>query len=125
MKIARFEDIQGWQEARKLSNMVYETIKKSEEFKRDFQLKGQATDAVVSTMFNIAEGFSRRSNKEFVQFLFISKSSAAEIQSLFYVALDQRYISQEIFQKIYDQAEKVAQLDSGFIKYLLGRTKNS
>jgi four helix bundle protein len=69
-------------------------------------------------MSNIAEGFSRRSNKEFIQFLFISKSSAAEVQSQLYVALDQKYISNENFEQIYNQAETVSKLNSGFIKYL-------
>jgi len=60
-----------------------------------------------------------------VQFLFISKSSATEVQSEAYVALDQKYISQDKFQKIYDQAEKVSRLDSGFITYLLQNKKKT
>jgi NADH:ubiquinone oxidoreductase subunit len=69
-------------------------------------------------MANIAEGYARRSNKEFTQFLFISKSSAAEVQSQLYVAVDQGYIDDKQFEKIYNQAEKVSKLNSGFIKYL-------
>jgi len=118
MKITRFEDIDAWQEARKLVKMVYEVIRKSHEFKRDFRLVNQVQDAAVSSMSNIAEGFSRKGNKEFIQFLFISKSSAAEVQSQFYVAIDQGYINQEDFNRVYDQAEVVSKLDSGFIKYL-------
>jgi len=72
-------------------------------------------------MGNIAEGFSRRSNREFMQYLFISKSSAAEVQSHIYVALDQEYISQEDFEQIYAQAEVVSKLDSGLIKYLVSQ----
>ena len=72
-------------------------------------------------MSNIAEGFSRKGNKEFIQFLFIAKSSAAEVQSQLYVALDQNYISQAVFDQIYNQAEKVSKLTSGFIKYLKSR----
>ena len=72
----------------------------------------------VSSMSNIAEGFSRKGNKEFIQFLFISKSSAAEVQSHFYVALDQDYVTQDDFNEVYGQAELVSKLDSGFIKYL-------
>ena len=104
--------------------MVYEAIRKSPEFQKDFRLVGQITDASVSSMSNIAEGFSRRSNKEFVQFLFVSKSSATEVQSEAYVALDQKYISKETFEKIYKQAEKVSKINSGFITYLLKNKKN-
>jgi four helix bundle protein len=118
MKITRFEDIEAWQEARKLVNLAYEAIDGNKEFSKDFRLVNQIQGAAVSTMANIAEGFSRRSDKEFVQFLFISKASAAEMQSHMYVALDQSYVSREIFQRTYDQAEKVAKMISGFIKYL-------
>jgi len=61
----------------------------------------------------------RRSNKEFIQFLFISISSAAELQSHFYVALDRRYINKERFNKVYQQAEKVAKMISNLITYLI------
>jgi four helix bundle protein len=118
MKIIRFEDIDAWKEARKLVKMVYSVIKKSKEFRKDFRLINQIQDASVSSMSNIAEGFARKSNREFIQFLYISKSSAAEVQSQLYVALDQGYITQQDFDDIYNQAEIVSRLDSGFIKYL-------
>jgi four helix bundle protein len=123
MKITKFEDLKCWQEARILVNVVYEAIRNSSQFQKDFKLVGQITDASVSSMSNIAEGFSRRSNKEFIQFLFVSKSSATEVQSEAYVALDQKYISQNEFQKIYNQAEKVSKMDSGLITYLLQNEK--
>jgi four helix bundle protein len=118
MKIIRFEDIEAWQEARKLVKMVYGIINKKPEFRKDFRLVNQIRDAAASSMSNIAEGFSRKGNKEFIQFLFISKSSAAEVQSHFYVAIDQGYVNQEDFNRVYDQAEVVSKLDLGFIKYL-------
>jgi len=123
MKITRFEDIDAWQEARKLVKMVYDLIKRSPKFRKDFRLVNQVQDAAVSAMSNIAEGFARRSNREFIQFLFISKSSAAEVQSQLYVALDQEYIDQDDFGRIYNQAEVVSKLDSGFIKYLSSQLK--
>ena len=123
MKITRFEDIEAWQEARRLVSMVYDAIKANEEFKKDYRLVGQIQGAAVSSMSNIAEGFSRKSNKEFIQYLYISKSSAAEVQSHLYVALDQNYISRQAFDKIYAQAEKVSKMDSGFIKYLTSQLK--
>jgi four helix bundle protein len=123
MKINRFEDIEAWQEARKLVEMVYEVINKNDKFKRDFRLVNQIQGAAVSSMSNVAEGFSRKSNKEFIQYLYISKSSAAEVQSHLYVALDQHYICQEEFSRIYTQAELVSKLASGFIKYLNSQLK--
>jgi four helix bundle protein len=125
MKITCFEDIEAWQEGRKLVKIVYEVIRKSHEFKRDFRLVNQVQDAAVSAMSNIAEGFSRKGNKEFIQFLFISKSSAAEVQSQFYVAIDQGYTNQEDFNRVYHQAEVVSKLDSGFIKYLMSSQPNN
>jgi four helix bundle protein len=119
MKLKRFEEIEAWQESRKLVKSVYEAINQNQRFQKDHRLLNQIQGAAVSAMSNIAEGFSRRSNKEFTQYLFISKSSAAEVQSQLYVALDQNYITQETFKKIYNQAEKVAKLNSGFIKYLI------
>ena len=119
MKIERFEDLECWKEARILVNMVYEAINSSEKFKRDYQLRNQITDAAVSSMSNIAEGFSRHTNREFIQYLFISKGSATEVQSEAYVALDQKYFTQKTFENIYNQAEKVSRLDSGLITYLL------
>lgn len=124
MRIKRFEDLRCWQEARKLVNMVYGAIRKSPEFQKDYRLVGQITDAAISSMSNIPEGFSRRSNKEFTQFLFISKSSATEVQSEAYVALDQRYISKETFIGIYEQADHVSKILSGLITYLLRNEKN-
>ena len=125
MKIQRFEELECWKEARKLVNMVYESVKHSVDFQKDFRLSSQITGAAASSMTNIAEGFSRRSNKEFIQFLFISKSSATEVQSEAYVALDQKYIDQEAFEQIYDQAEKVSKLTSGLITYLLQYEKRN
>ena len=123
MKITRFEDIQAWQEARKLVIKVYDAIKEGKEFQRDLRLVSQIQGAAVSAMANIAEGFSRRSNKEFIQFLFISKSSAAEVQSHLYVALDQGYMAKEKFEEIYAQADLVSKMISGFIKYLNSQPK--
>ena len=123
MKIIRFEEIKAWQEARRLVRLVYQAINANEFFKKDFRLVGQIQGAAVSSMSNIAEGFSRKSKREFIQYLFVSKSSAAEVQSQLYVALDQNYIAKEKFDEIYNQAERVARMDSAFIKYLNSQLK--
>lgn len=69
-------------------------------------------------MANIAEGFARRTNKEFINFLGIAHASAAEFQSHLYVALDQNYISNNDFELLYKMAEGTSKLIQGFINYL-------
>ncbi len=116
-KIERFEDIQAWQEARKLVFNIY-PICRTIETKRDFSLADQIKRASVSIMANIAEGFGRKGSKEFARYLFIAKASATEVQSHLYVALDQEYISKEKFDELYNDLEKIQKMISGFIKYL-------
>jgi four helix bundle protein len=123
MRIERFEDILAWQEARLLVKMIYDIGKMKGSLSKDYKFREQINNAAVSIMANIAEGFSRHSNKEFTQFLFIAKSSAAEVQSHLYVALDQDYITTKQFQEIYNQAEKVAKYISNFITYLLNKQR--
>jgi len=120
-----------WQEARDVANAVYKACSNGA-FARDYALprgiydsgviprgeRDQIRRAAISIPSNIAEGFSRHSNKEFIQFLFISKGSAAEVQSQLYTALDQDYISQGEFDKIYGQTEVAARQISRFITYL-------
>ena len=119
MKIKRFEDIKAWQEARNLARMIYKVIRDNKNFYEDFRLRGQIQGAAVSVISNIAEGFARSSDREFVRFLWIAKGSIAEIQSQLYIALDRGYVAQNDFTQLYEKAEEVAKLISGFITYLL------
>lgn len=116
-QIVRFEDLECWQQARNIVNRVYRVCS-ADGFGRDFSLMDQVKRAAISIMANIAEGFSRKGNKEFVQFLFIAKSSAAELQSHLYVALDQGYLRKSDFDEIYEAVDKVQRQISNFIKYL-------
>jgi four helix bundle protein len=118
MKLSRFEDLDCWKEGRQLTRQIYEAIGRNQTWQKDRRLCGQIQGAAVSVMANIAEGFVRHSDKEFAQFLFIAMSSAAETQSHAYVALDQKYLSQESFDAIYAQAGKTSRIISGLIKYL-------
>jgi len=122
MKISRFEDLRCWQEARKIVNRVY-SVSRVGQFNQDHRLVNQVRGAATSIMANIAEGFSRRGNREFMQFLFISKSSAAELQSHLYVSLDQGYIDKTEFEKLYEEADKVQRQLSTLIKYLASTLK--
>ncbi|OGX27494.1 MAG: four helix bundle protein [Omnitrophica WOR_2 bacterium RIFCSPHIGHO2_02_FULL_48_11] len=120
MKIEKFEDIQAWQEARILVKSLYRIIKNNNEMNKDIRFRSQITSAAISIMSNIAEGFSRKSNKEFAQFLFIAKGSTAEVQSQLYVALDLGYIDEKQFKETYAMSDKIARLVSKFITYLKG-----
>jgi four helix bundle protein len=117
MKIERFEDVKAWQAARTLADVVY-TASDDTPFSKDFGLRDQIRAAAGSTMHNIAEGFDAGSDSEFIRFLKYSRRSASEVQSQLYIALDRRYITQDQFQRIYDQATSVKKLINAFIAYL-------
>lgn len=115
--INRFEDIQAWQKARELTNLVYQ-LTRQEAFARDFGLRDQIRRAAVSAMSNIAEGFGRDSNRDFIQFLSIAKASVSEVQSQLYVASDQAYINKDQFEQGYQLCVEAIRVLSGFIAYL-------
>ncbi len=117
MKIKRFEDLDCWQEARLLAQNIYLATNNTS-FKKDYGLVDQVRRAATSIMANIAEGFSRQGDREFTQFLFISKASASELQSHLYIAFDQNYIRQEDFDSLYGQLEGIQKRISNLIKYL-------
>ncbi len=120
----KFEDLIFWQKARELTRIVY-SISKNGMFQKDFELKDQIRRAAVSVMSNIAEGFGRGGNKEFIQFLFVAKGSAAEAQSHLHVALDQEYIDAGKFETAYDKAEEITRLINSFISSIDNGTKKS
>lgn len=111
----RFEDLAFWQHARGLTRAIYALTQK-DGFSKDYGLKDQIQRAAVSVMSNIAEGFSRGSNVEFLQFLFIAKGSVSEVQSQLYVALDLGYIFQDEFHQVYGKADQVAKTMNAFIQ---------
>ena len=90
--IKRFEEIKAWQKARVLNSRVGDIIDKGQ-FKRNFRLIDQVEGSAGSIMDNIAEGFERSGNKEFVQFLYIAKGSCGEFRSQLYRAVDRKYIN--------------------------------
>jgi len=116
-KIQKFEDLICWQKARLIVKDIY-TLTSNDMFKKDFALKEQIRRAGISIVLNIAEGFGRQSHKEFIRFLFISHGSIAEVQTALYLALDLNYLSQEKFQKIYNDCTEISRIISGLIKSL-------
>ena len=115
--IKRFEDLECWQEARLFVKLIYR-LTKNKQFSKDYRLVSQITDSAVSSMANIAEGFHRKSNKDFMRFLDYSRSSIAETVSHAYVAQDQEYITEIDMQKVNNQADIVWKKVNNFISYL-------
>ncbi len=110
--IERFEDIRGWQEARKLVACIY-SLTRTGAFSRDRGLCDQIQRAAVSVMTNVAAGFDCEPKIEFGRFLGIARRSAVEVQSLLYAALDAGYIDQPAFSEYYEQARKTRALIGG------------
>ena len=96
-KIERFEDLNCWKESRKLVKMVFLTCRR-EELKHDYDLVRQLKSASLSIMNNIAEGFGRKSDREFIRFLDFSEGSAQEVRSMTYVLIDLEYIDEKEFK---------------------------
>lgn len=116
-KIDRFEDIISWQEARKLNKIIGDLIN-SGRFKNSYRLINQIEGSAGSIMDNIAEGFERGGNREFIQFLYIAKGSCGELRSQLYRALDRNYVSQKEFDDFSVHAMKISSLVQKLIKYL-------
>ena len=116
-KVKKFEEIQSWKKVRSLTKQIY-TATLAGAFAKDFGLRDQIRRAAVSILSNIAEGFERGGDKEFLRFLAIAKGSAGELRAQLYVALDQQYLSQNQFESLSQEAIEISQLISGFMRYL-------
>jgi four helix bundle protein len=114
-KINRFEELESWKTARKLTVSIYRITGKLE---RDFSLKDQIRRASLSIMNNIAEGFTRFSSKEKIRFLEIAQSSGSEVKSMFYLMEDLEYIDTDTAEKFRDATDKCQKQIWGLIKYL-------
>ncbi len=116
-KIEKFEDIIAWQKALELSNLIYSVTNK-DKFSKDYGLKDQIRRASVSIVSNIAEGFERESNNQFIYFLVIAKGSAGELRAQIYIAKNQNYITQEEFELLNTKVTEVSKTLGGFVSYL-------
>ena len=114
MKIERFEDIIAWQKAKILTEEIYILFADS----KDYGFKDQIQRASVSIMNNIAEGFERKSNKEFKQFLFIAKGSCGEVRSMLILAKELHKLKEKESEKLIERSEEISKMLSGIIKTL-------
>ncbi len=120
MQVKNFEDLEIWKDARALTRGIYQLTRDSR-FSKDFGLRDQIRRATVSIVSNIAEGFERGGNQEFIQFLYVAKASCGEVRSQLYVAVDQSYVA----LKDCDEASKSFRRLSIMINNLIDYLKNS
>jgi four helix bundle protein len=122
--IKRFEDVEPWQRARELTKVIYQLTAKGQ-WAKDFGLRDQIRRAAVSAMSNVAEGFERRGDAEFVRFLSMAKASAGEVRSQLYAGLDLGYVDDAEFAGAYALAERTSSMIAGFISYLKDRQRTA
>lgn len=115
--VTKFEDLEIWQLSRTFCRAVYDIIENTN-LKTNYRLANQIDGSSGSIMDNIAEGFERNGNKEFVQFLSIAKASCGESRSQLYRILDRSFITEEKFQSLKEQAEILSKKIGAFINYL-------
>jgi four helix bundle protein len=112
-----FEDMEVWQKARTFCKHIY-NVTNYAGFSHDYRFRDQIRASAGSVMDNIAEGFERSGNKEFVQFLYIAKGSCGESRSQLYRALDCGYMLNDEHDLLQQEATELSQNISNFIKYL-------
>jgi four helix bundle protein len=115
--ITCFEDLKVWQKARTLCQHI-STIVREERFSKDYKLKDQINASSGSVMDNIAEGFGRSGNNEFINFLSIAKGSPLEVKSQLYRALDREYITKEKFDELVSIISEISKMISSLTIYL-------
>ncbi len=117
MAVRYFEDLEVSQESRRLTDQIY-SVTRDAKFFKEFSLKEQIRKAAVSVLSNIAEGFERGGNREFIQFLYIAKGSCGEVRAQLYVALDQGYLTRERFDELIRTFKRLSVMISNLIDYL-------
>jgi four helix bundle protein len=115
--ITQFEELEIWQEARRLNVEIYK-LSCNSAFRKDFKFRDQIRAAAASVMDNIAEGFERSGRSELIQFLSVAKGSAGEVRSQLYRAIDQQYVETVLGIKLIDEYRIHASKIGGFINYL-------
>lgn len=116
-KIERFQDLQVWKLAREISSEIWKLILETE-LGKDYSLRNQMNRSSGSIMDNIAEGFERNGNREFIQFLSIAKASCGELRSQLYRCCDRNHIDIDVFNILIDKTAKKGKQIGAFIQYL-------
>jgi len=108
MHYKKFEDLPVWIKSRIFVNKIYSLINSNNKLNRDFSLCDQIKRASYSIMLNIAEGFERKSNKEFANFINIAKGSAGEVRCILHIMVDNNYIKKEDYDSLVNEIEEIS-----------------
>lgn len=120
MKVTKFEDLIAWQRSRDLFRVMHQLTSKPP-LSNNRSLKDQMTRASLSVMSNIAEGYDRGGDREFIQFLYVSKGSCSELRSQLYAAKDAGYLNHDNFKSAHDLAEETSKILQGLIGAIKGK----
>lgn len=112
-----FEQIISWKKVRELNKGIYELTTKPN-FSKDFALRDQIRRASISISSNIAEGYVRKTDKEFIYFLNVAQASCYEVKSQLYLTLDIEYITNKKFETVFSICEEISKTIHGLIKHL-------
>lgn len=123
-KFEKVEEIIAWKNALKLCNEIYDATDKKD-FSKDYSLKDQIRRSAISIPSNIAEGFERESNRQFIYFLLIAKGSSGELKTQLHISKNRKYISEEKFSGLHLQAETISKQLGKLISYLRENIKRS
>lgn len=115
--IEKFEDLIAWQKSKSFAVKIYSATDEGK-FSKDFGLRDQIRRASISIVSNIAEGFERKGNKEFLQFLFYSLGSIAEVKTQLIISFELNYISKEKFDELNDLLIDIQKITKGLVTYL-------
>jgi len=111
-KVGKFEDLEVWKEGMRLAIKIYEALNTC----RDYGLRDQMQRAAVSIASNIAEGYERNTNKDFIHFLYIAKSSCSELRTQIYLAVEIGVLGKATGNELLESTRKISAMLHNFIK---------
>lgn len=111
-KIEKFEDLKVWKDSMRLASEIYRQFSNS----HDYGFRDQIQRAAVSIPSNIAEGYERQSNKEFIQFLYIAKGSSGELRTQVYLGIELQYIDNQKGKWLLQQTREISAMLYGLIQ---------
>lgn len=117
----RLEDIEAWREAWKYAAHIYR-VTSAGPWAKDFGLRDQIRRASVSISCNIAEGYARETDPEFVRFLAIARGSATEVKTQLYIACELNYITKEEFRENYAKVDQICRMITGLMQFLKNKS---